>query len=44
MTEYVPKNPGSVTKYIVVESPDITPSELAIRAYEISQGVIIKET
>lgn len=44
MTEYAPKNPGSVTKYIVVESPNITPSELAIRSYEISQGVIIKET
>lgn len=44
MTEYVPKNPGSVTRYIVVESPTLTPAELAIRAYEISEGVMIKET
>jgi putative methanogenesis marker protein 6 len=33
-----------VTRYIVVESPTLTPAELAIRAYEISQGVMIKET
>ena len=44
MSDYVPKNPGSVTKYVVVESPTLTPAELAIRAYEISQGVLIKET
>lgn len=44
MTQYVPKNPGSVTRYIVVESPTLTPAELAIRAYEISEGVMIKET
>ena len=44
MTEYVPKNPGSVTKYIVVESPTLTPAELAIFAYEVSDGVMIKET
>ncbi len=40
----MPKNPGSVTRYVIVESPDLTPAELAIRAYEISQGVMIKET
>jgi putative methanogenesis marker protein 6 len=44
MSTYVPVRPGSVTKYIVIESPSVTPAELAIRAYEISQGVMIKET
>lgn len=44
MTTYTPVYTGTVTKYIFVESPDMTPSDLAIRAYEISQGVMIKET
>lgn len=44
MTEYIPKSADTVTKYVVVESPSVAPAELAIRAYEISQGVIIKET
>lgn len=44
MTEYSPRYAGTVTKYIFVESPEMTPSDLAIRAYEISQGVMIKET
>lgn len=44
MTSYSPAYTGTVTKYIFVESPDMTPSDLAIRAYEISQGVMIKET
>lgn len=44
MTEYVPLYPGTVTKYVFVESPDTTPAELAQRAYEISEGVMIKET
>ena len=44
MTEYTPVYPGSVTKYVVVESFEITPSDLAIRAYEIAKGVMIKET
>lgn len=44
MTEYTPQHPGTVTKYILIESPTVTPSELAIHAYEISQGVMIKET
>lgn len=44
MTHYNPRYTGTVTKYIFVESPDMTPSDLAIRAYEISQGVMIKET
>lgn len=44
MTEYVPLYPGTVTKYVFVESPDTTPADLAQRAYEISAGVMIKET
>jgi len=44
VTEYAPTHIGSVTKYVVVESFDVTPADLAIRAYEISQGVMIKET
>jgi putative methanogenesis marker protein 6 len=44
MTEYTPARVGSVTKYVVVESFDITPADLAARAYEISHGAMIKET
>ena len=44
MTEYTPALVGSVTKYVVVESFDVTPADLAARAYEISQGAMIKET
>ncbi|MDO9549408.1 MAG: methanogenesis marker 6 protein [Methanoregula sp.] len=44
MTQYTPTHVGSVTKYVVVESFDITPADLAIRGYEISQGAMIKET
>ena len=44
MTQYQPGYAGTVTKYVFIESPDMTPSDLAIRAYEISQGVMIKET
>jgi len=44
MSEYVPQKPGTVTRVVVVESLTLTPAELAIRAYEISQGVMIKET
>ena len=44
MTDYVPTHVGTVTKYVVVESFDITPADLGIRAYEISKGVMIKET
>jgi putative methanogenesis marker protein 6 len=33
-----------VTRYIVIESFEVTPTDLAIRAYEISKGVMIKET
>lgn len=44
MTEYKPTHVGTVTKYVVVESFDITPADLAIRGYEISNGAMIKET
>ncbi len=44
MTEYTPTHVGSVTKYVVVESFEITPADLAARGYEISNGVMIKET
>jgi putative methanogenesis marker protein 6 len=44
VTGYTPVRVGTVTKYVVVESFDVTPADLASRAYEISQGVMIKET
>jgi putative methanogenesis marker protein 6 len=44
VTEYTPVHVGSVTKYVVVESFEITPADLAIRGYEISNGAMIKET
>jgi putative methanogenesis marker protein 6 len=44
MTDYQPAHVGTVTKYVVVESFTVTPADIAIRAYEISQGVMIKET
>jgi putative methanogenesis marker protein 6 len=44
LTDYTPVLVGTVTKYVVVESFDITPADLATRAYEISQGAMIKET
>ncbi|MBP1928767.1 putative methanogenesis marker protein 6 [Methanolinea mesophila] len=44
MAEYKPRYVGTVTKYVFVDSPDMTPSDLALRAYEISLGVMIKET
>ncbi|MDK2916323.1 MAG: hypothetical protein PWR25_880 [Euryarchaeota archaeon] len=44
MAEYTPKYVGTVTKYVFVESPTMTPGELALRAYEASEGVLIKET
>ncbi|HPX73530.1 MAG TPA: methanogenesis marker 6 protein, partial [Methanoregulaceae archaeon] len=33
MTEYLPKYVNTVTKYVFVESPEMTPGDLAIRAY-----------
>lgn len=44
MTGYLPKYAGTVTKYVFVEDPEMTPSDLAIRAYEIAEGAMIKET
>ncbi len=44
MTEYRPKYAGTVTKYVFVEDPEMTPSDLAIRAYEMGEGAMIKET
>jgi putative methanogenesis marker protein 6 len=44
MTDYQPAHVGTVTKYVVVESFSVTPADIAVRAYEISQGVMIKET
>jgi putative methanogenesis marker protein 6 len=41
---YEPKFVGTVTKYVFVDSPNTTPQSLAVRAYEISDGVMIKET
>ena len=34
MTGYHPKYAGTVTKYVFIEDPEMTPSDLAIRAYE----------
>jgi putative methanogenesis marker protein 6 len=44
VTDYTPSHVGTVTKYVVIESFDVTPADLALRAYEISQGLMIKET
>ncbi|MDG6257580.1 MAG: methanogenesis marker 6 protein [Methanomicrobiaceae archaeon] len=44
MKEYIPTYEGTVTRYVFVDSPDITPQTLATRAYEVSEGVMIKET
>lgn len=44
MKEYVPQYVGTVTKYVFVDSPKLTPQNLALRAYEISEGSMIKET
>lgn len=44
MKEYRPTHVGTVTKYVFVDSPLTTPEELVLKAYEISKGVMIKET
>jgi putative methanogenesis marker protein 6 len=44
VNEYTPAHVGTVTKYVVVDSFDVTPADLGLRAYEISQGLMIKET
>jgi putative methanogenesis marker protein 6 len=43
MTAYTPANVGTVTRYVVVESYNVTPSDVAIRAYEVAHGVTVKE-
>ena len=43
MTDYNPANVGTVTRYVVVESYNVTPSDVAIRAYEVAKGVMVKE-
>lgn len=43
MTEYNPSYAGTVTRYVVVESYTVTPGDVAIRAYEVAKGVMIKE-
>jgi len=35
---------GTVTKYVFIESYRATPDDIAARAYEVSAGVMIKET
>jgi putative methanogenesis marker protein 6 len=44
MKEYHPTQVGTVTKYVFIDSPDLTPEELALKVYEISAGLMIKET
>lgn len=36
--------PGTVAKYVFVDSPELTAADLALRAYEIAPAVQIKET
>ncbi|MFZ1897673.1 methanogenesis marker 6 protein [Methanoregula sp.] len=43
MTDYTPAYVGTVTRYVVVESYTVTPADVAIRAYEVANGVMIKE-
>jgi len=42
--EYIPTYVGTITKYVFIDSPNVTPQTLVIRAYEISDGLMIKET
>jgi putative methanogenesis marker protein 6 len=44
MKDYAPDHVGMVTKYVIVESMTVTPADMAVRAYEIAQGIMIKET
>lgn len=36
--------PGTATKYVFVDSPELTAADLALRGYELAPGVQIKET
>jgi putative methanogenesis marker protein 6 len=42
--EYQPRYRGTHTVYVFVESPDITPQDLSLRAYEAAPDLMIKET
>jgi putative methanogenesis marker protein 6 len=44
MKRYTPAYAGSVTVYIFIESTDITPEDIAVRAYEIAPRAMVKET
>jgi putative methanogenesis marker protein 6 len=44
MKPYIPEYVETVTKYVFVDSPDTTPQDIATAAYEVAQGVMIKET
>ena len=44
MKMHTPEYVGTVTKYVFVDSPDTTPQDVATAAYEIAQGVMVKET
>lgn len=44
MNGYSPEHRGTVTKYVFVESTRYTPSDIALKAYEVAEGVMIKET
>ncbi len=44
MTGYEPRLKGTITKYVFIDSPTVTATDLALRAYEISEGAMIKET
>jgi putative methanogenesis marker protein 6 len=42
--EYQPLYRGTHTVYVFVESPDVTPQDLSLRAYEAAPDLMIKET
>ncbi|MDD1657819.1 MAG: methanogenesis marker 6 protein [Methanomicrobiales archaeon] len=44
MKEYQPRYRGTHTVYVFVESPDLTPQDLSLRAYEAAPDLMIKET
>ena len=44
MKRYTPAYAGTVTVYIFIESTDLTPEDIAVRAYEIAPRAMVKET
>ncbi|MDD1651678.1 MAG: methanogenesis marker 6 protein [Methanomicrobiales archaeon] len=44
MKEYQPRYRGTHTVYVFVESPEVTPQDLSLRAYEAGPDLMIKET